>query len=134
MLCCQLHIHTAHCCKQGIVHSRGPSPAPKPRPRLSELSLPCNILDFLKLGAHLDDRVPDQTWIERQSFSQGMLCAGARVEAHDEVVAVVMGGLQFLRWLREEESTPVRDAAHDAVLLKDHLACSLCDSEGHVLV
>lgn len=59
-----------------------------------------------------------------------MLCAGARIEAHDEVVAVVMRRLQFLRWLGKEESAPVRDAAHNAILLENDSAGSFGDSKG----
>ena len=63
-----------------------------------------------------------------------MLCARARVEAHDEVVAVVVGRLQFLRCLGEQESAPVRDAAHHAILLKDDSASGFGDSEYRVSV
>lgn len=57
-----------------------------------------------------------------------MLCARTRVEAHDKMVAVVVGRLQFLRSLWEEESAPVRHAAHDAVLLEYDFAGGFGDS------
>jgi hypothetical protein len=57
-----------------------------------------------------------------------VLCAGARIKAHDEVVAVVVRGLQLLRWLGEKEGAPVGDAADDTLLVEDNLACSFGDS------
>lgn len=57
-----------------------------------------------------------------------MLCAGARIEAHDEVVAVVVCGLQLLRWLGEEEGAPVGDAADYALLIEDNLSGGFGDS------
>ena len=59
-----------------------------------------------------------------------MLCARASIEAHDEVVADVVGGLQLPRGLGQEEGAPVGDAAHDAVLLEDDLAGGFGDSVG----
>lgn len=61
-----------------------------------------------------------------------MLCAGAGIEAHDEVVADVVRRLQLLRGLGQQESAPVGDAADDAVLLEDDFAGGLCDSGGWV--
>lgn len=63
-----------------------------------------------------------------------MLCAGARVEAHDEMVTIVVGRLQFLRRLWEEESAPVRDAAHNAISLENDFASSFGDPECRVSV
>jgi hypothetical protein len=57
-----------------------------------------------------------------------MLCARTRIEAHDEVVAVVVCGLQFFRGLGEEESAPVGDAAHDAALVENDFSSSFGDS------
>jgi hypothetical protein len=57
-----------------------------------------------------------------------VLCARARIEAHDEVVTVVVCGLQLLRWLREEEGAPVGDAAHDAALVENDFARGFSDS------
>lgn len=108
--------------------------SPNPFLLLPELCLPWDVLDLLKLRAHLYDRIPNQARVERHSLSQGVLCAGARVEAHNEVVAVVVGRLQFLRRLGEEESAPVRNAAHDAVLLENDPAGSFGDSENNASV
>lgn len=107
---------------------------PTPSLRSSEFGLPWNILNFLKLGAHLDYRVSNQTRIERHGLSQGMLCACARIEAHDEVVTIVVGRLQFLRRLWEEKGAPVGDTANDAVLLKNDPASGFGDSRRHILV
>lgn len=68
-------------------------------PRLPECSFPCNVLDLLEFCAHLDDRVSNQARVERHRLPQRMLCACARVEAHNEVVAVMVSRLQFLRGL-----------------------------------
>jgi hypothetical protein len=57
-----------------------------------------------------------------------MLCARTCIEAHDEVVAVVVCGLQFFRRLGEEESAPVGDAAHDAALVEDDFPSRFGDS------
>jgi hypothetical protein len=57
-----------------------------------------------------------------------MLCLGAGIEAHDEMVAGMMCGLEFLRRLREEESAPVGHATHDAFLLEDDLSGGFGDS------
>jgi hypothetical protein len=57
-----------------------------------------------------------------------VLCAGTRIEAHDEVVAVVVCGLQLFRWLGQEEGAPVGDAADDALLVEDNLAGGFGDS------
>ena len=97
---------------------------------LFEARLARNVLDLFKLGAHLDNRVAYQTGVQAHCAAQRVLCAGAGVEAHDEVVADVVGGLQLLRGLGQQEGAPVGDAAHDAVLLEDDLAGRLCDSGG----
>ena len=120
--------------KQGIVHSSFISPSRKWPLRLLKLRLPCDILDLLELCAHLHDRVSNQAGVERHGLSQGVLRAGTRVEAHDEVVAVVVGRLQFLRWFWEKESAPIRDTAHDAVLFENDSASGFGDSECRVSV
>lgn len=127
IVCFLLFIHISLCCKQGIVHSLSSSQIAA-FPCLSELGLPCDVFDLLKLGAHLDNRIPDQTGIKRHCLSQRVLCARTRVEAHDEVVAVVVGCLQFLRGLWEQEGAPVRDAAHDTIPLENNLASGFGDS------
>lgn len=57
-----------------------------------------------------------------------MLGARPGIEAHNEVVAVVMRRLQFLGRLRQQERAPVADAAHDAVLIQYNLAGGTGDS------
>jgi hypothetical protein len=61
-----------------------------------------------------------------------MLRSCARVEAHDEVVAIVVGRLQFLRGPGEKEGAPVGHTAHDAVALENDSACGFGDSECRV--
>ena len=107
-------------------------PSPCPWGILFEAGLAGDVLDLLELCAHLHDGVSYQARVQAHCAAQRVLCAGARVEAHDEVVADVVGGLQLLRGLGQEEGAPVGDAAHDAVLLEDDLAGRLCDSGGGV--
>lgn len=57
-----------------------------------------------------------------------MLRARTRIEAHYEVVAIVVRGLQFLGRLGEQEGAPVGVAAHDAVLREDYGAGGFGDS------
>ena len=58
-----------------------------------------------------------------------MLRARTRIEAHDEVVAVVVCRLQFLGRLGEQESAPVGDAAHNALLVEYDLSGGFGDSK-----
>jgi hypothetical protein len=102
------------------------------RPGLFEVGLARYVLDLLKLCAHLDDGVADQARIQAHGAAERVLGAGAGVEAHDEVVADVVGRLQLAGGLGQEEGAPVGDATDDAVLLEDHLAGGLCDSAGRV--
>jgi hypothetical protein len=62
-----------------------------------------------------------------------VLCLCARVEAHNEVVAIVVGCALLARRLREEESAPVCDTADDAAGCEDLIACCASDSGGCVL-
>jgi hypothetical protein len=62
-----------------------------------------------------------------------VLCLCARVEAHDEVVAVVVGCALLAGGFGEEESAPVCDAADDAAGGEDLIACCAGDSGGSVL-
>jgi hypothetical protein len=102
--------------------------SPCPYSALPELGHTRHVLDVLKLLAHLHDRISDQARIQTHCASQSVLCACTGVEAHDEVVAVVVGRLQFLRGLGEQEGAPVGVAAHDAALGQDDVACRFGDS------
>jgi hypothetical protein len=62
-----------------------------------------------------------------------VLCLCARVEAHDEVVAIVVGCALLARGFGEEESAPVCDAADDAACSEDLVACCASDSGGCML-
>ena len=88
-----------------------------------------DIGNLLELGTHLHNRVPDEARVQGHGLAQRVLGARARVEAHDEVVSVVMCRLQLLRGLGEEEGPPVGDATHDAVALEDDSACGFGDSK-----
>jgi hypothetical protein len=61
-----------------------------------------------------------------------VLCLCARVEAHDEVVAIVVSCALLARGFGEEESAPVCDAADDAACGEDLVACCASDSGGYV--
>lgn len=87
-----------------------------------------HILDLLELGPHLHHRVPDQPWIQRHCSSQVMLCACTRIEAHDEVVPIVVCGLQFPGRVGEKEGAPVGNAADDAGVIQDDFARGFGDS------
>lgn len=97
---------------------------------LSEAGLAWYVLDLLELGAHLDNGVAYQARVQAHCAAEGVLGAGAGVEAHDEVVADVVRRLQLSRGLAQEEGAPVGDAADDAILLKHNLAGGPCDSAG----
>jgi hypothetical protein len=58
-----------------------------------------------------------------------MLGLGRGIEAHDEVVAGMVRGLQLLCGLGKEKRAPVGDAADDALLLENDLASSFGDSK-----
>lgn len=62
-----------------------------------------------------------------------MLCLCARVEAHDEVVAVVVNCALLARGFGKEEGAPVCDTADDAAGGEDLVACCAGDSGGGVL-
>jgi len=97
---------------------------------LPELGHSRHVLDVFKLLAHLDYRVSDQSRIQAHCAAQGVLCARTRIEAHDEVVAIMVRGLQFLGGFWQEKSAPVGVAAYDALLREDDIACGFGDSMG----
>ena len=57
-----------------------------------------------------------------------MLCLRARVEAEDEVVALMVCSALFSGWFGEEECAPVRDPADYAAGGEDDVACCSSDS------
>jgi hypothetical protein len=69
---------------------------------LLEVGLARYVLDVLELCAHLDDGVADQARIQAHCAAEGVLGAGAGVEAHDEVVADVVGRLQLAGGLGQQ--------------------------------
>jgi len=107
-------------------HAIPPFPSPgQPSPELSGAG---NVLDVLQLLAHLDNGVADQARIQTHGAAQLVLGAGTGVEAHDEVVAVVVGRLQFLGGLGQQKGAPVADAADDAAFVEDNFAGGAGDS------
>lgn len=110
-----------------FAHKPANSPHPSIHPS-SKLGHSRNVLDIGKLLAHLDNRVPNQPRIQTHGTAQLVLSARPGIEAHNEVVAVVMRRLQFLGRLRQQERAPVADTAHDAVLIQYNLAGGTGDS------
>jgi hypothetical protein len=66
---------------------------------LPELGRPLHILDSFKLLPHLHHRVSNQSRIQSHCSSQRMLRSCTRIEAHNEVVSVVVRRLQLFRGL-----------------------------------
>ncbi len=60
---------------------------------LRKLRLALDDHNILKLGPHLDNRVADHPGVKTHRLLHSMLCLCARIEPHDEVVAVVVRGL-----------------------------------------
>lgn len=52
-----------------------------------------HVLDLLELDAHLHNAISYHPRIQTHGPSQDVLCLGARIEAHNEVVTNVMCGL-----------------------------------------
>jgi hypothetical protein len=124
-------IHNAMCNASSLVPQQyimACCTLPNHPPLLSERRCTGDVGNLLKLGAHLDNRVPDQAGIQGHGLAQRVLGARARIEAHDEVVSVVVCRLQLLRGLGEEESAPVGHATHDTVSLEYNSAGGFSDS------
>ena len=62
-----------------------------------------------------------------------MLCLCARVEAHDEVVAIVVDCTLLAGGFGKEKSAPICDAADDATGSENLVACCASDSGEAVL-
>ena len=65
------------------------------------------------------DRKPNHPRIQPQRLSYGVLSPCGAVEAHDEVVAAVVGGLVFAGPFGEQEGPPVGDVADYAARGED---------------
>jgi len=72
--------------------------------------------------------VSDHARVEAQHPAQLILRRRAGVEAHGEVVARLVARLVHADSLRQQEFTPVGDAAYHALLLEDELAGRKDDS------
>lgn len=98
---------------------------------ISPINLPTHIPNLIELRANLHHRVANHARVQTESPLDGVLCLCARVEAHDEVVAVVVGCALLAGGFGEEESAPVCDAADDAAGGEDLVACCAGDSGNH---
>ena len=99
-----------------------------PRP-VSPINLSTNILNLIELRPNLDHRVANHARIQTERPLDSVLRLRARVEAHDEIVAVVVGSALLASGFRKEEGAPVCDAADDAAGGEDLVACCAGDSE-----
>jgi hypothetical protein len=99
---------------------------------ISPINLASYILHFIQCRTDFHHRVADHARIQTESPLDGVLCLCARVEAHDEVVAIVVSCALLARGFGEEESAPVCDAADDAACGEDLVACCASDSGGYV--
>jgi len=99
---------------------------------ISPINLPTNILNLIELRPNLHHRVANHARIQTECPLDSVLCLCARVEAHDEVVAIVVGCALLAGGFGEEESAPVCDAADDAAGGEDLIACCAGDSGGRL--
>lgn len=93
------------------------------------LRLAVKIFDLFQFAAELDEGVTDHAGIETKCSSHAMLCLGIRIEAQDEIVALMMNNACLADLVWEEEDAPVRDAAHDTASCKNLVASSLDDPD-----
>jgi hypothetical protein len=100
---------------------------------ISPINLASHIPHFIQFRADLHHRVSDHARVQTKCPLDSVLCLRARIEAHDEVVAIVVGCALLARGFREEESAPVCDAADDAACGEDLVACCASDSGGFML-
>jgi len=97
---------------------------------ISPIDLSTHILNLIKLRSNFHHRVPNHARIQTKRPLDSVLCLCARVEAHDEVVAVVVGCALLAGGFGEEESAPVCDATDNAAGGEDLVACCAGDSRG----
>ncbi len=90
------------------------------------LSCPCR--PSTKFISNLHNTESDHSGVETKGSAHIGLGGGVGVEAHDEVVAGMVLGLMFCRGFREEEGTPVCEAADYAARGEDEGAGCACDS------
>ena len=95
------------------------------------INLRANIFNLVELRANLDHRVANHARVQTECALDGVLCLRARVEAHDKVVAVVVGCALLARGLGEQEGAPVCEATDDAAGGEDLVAGCAGDSGGN---
>lgn len=109
-----------------IHHNLPFSPLIIPRP-IPPIHLASDILHLLQRRADLHHRVANHTRVQTKRPLNSVLSFRARVEAHNEVVAVVVGCALLACGFGEEEGAPVCDAADDAAGCEDLVACCAGD-------
>ena len=99
---------------------------------IAPVRLSANIPHFVQLCSDLHHRVADHARVETESPLDGVLGLCARVEAHDEVVAVVVEGALLAGGFGQEEGSPVCEAADYAAGGEDLVSGCASDSVGCV--
>jgi hypothetical protein len=100
---------------------------------IAPINLPSHVPNLIQLRANLDHRIANHSRVQTERPLHRVLSFGARVEAHDEVVAVVVGCALLAGGFGEEESAPVCDAADNATGSEHLVAGCAGDSGGCVL-
>jgi hypothetical protein len=81
---------------------------------IAPVRLAADIPHFVQLCSDFDHRVADHARVQTESPLDGVLGLCARVEAHDEVVAIVVECALLAGGFGEQEGSPVCEAAHYA--------------------
>jgi hypothetical protein len=100
---------------------------------IAPVRLAANIPHFVQLGSDFDHRVADHARVQTERPLDGVLGLCARVEAHDEVVAIVVECALLAGGFGQEEGSPVCETAHYAAGGEDLVSCCAGDSAGRVV-
>jgi len=90
-----------------------------PHSRSIPLSLSTYVLDIIKLVPHLHHTVSNHPRVQPQSPSHRMLCFCARIESHDEIMALGVGGSLFSEGLGKQECAPIGDTTYNTTRAED---------------
>lgn len=98
-------------------------------PRIRPLGHTPDITDLFQPIAHLHHAISYHPRIQSKRSFHRVLCLRARVEAQNEVVALVIFRALLAGWFGEQEGTPVADASDYTARAEDDVACGSRDSE-----
>jgi hypothetical protein len=99
---------------------------------IAPVRLASDIPDLVQLRSDFHHRVADHARVQTESPLNGVLRLCARVEAHDEVVAVVVESALLAGGFGQEEGPPVCEAADYAAGGEDLVSGCAGDSVGRV--